>query len=39
MKKRWKRIEIDFDKDDNIIHAEIDGVPTKEFNKNAKSKK
>ncbi len=38
MKKGWKKIEIE-GIDDKIIHAEVDGVPTKEFNKNEKSKK
>ncbi len=39
MKKEWKRIDIVMDEDGNIISAKVDGVPTKEFNKNEKSKK
>ena len=35
MKKGWKRINIEME-DDVIIHAEVDGVPTKEFNKDKK---
>jgi len=38
MKKNWKLIEIEGE-DDKIISAKIDGKPTKEFDKNAKSKK
>ena len=39
MKEEWKRIDIVLDEDGNVISAEIDGVQTKEFNKNEKSKK
>lgn len=39
MKRDWKLIEIEYDEDDNIIEARIDGKPTKEFDKNNKTKK
>ena len=38
MKKEWKRIDIVMDEDGNIISAEVDGVPTKEFNNKDKKK-
>ena len=33
MKDEWKRIDIVLDEDGNVISAEVDGMPTKEFNK------
>ena len=39
MKNDWKRIDIYVDEDDNIVEARIDGILTKEFDKNNKTKK
>lgn len=39
MKKNWKRIDIEFNEDDEIVNAEVDGEATEEFNKNEKSEK